>query len=70
MIAKLKAIGFGFYLILEENPIKHGLAIASASRDAKFKKKMRYYCVVCPTGIFERLSAPFQINRRIQIHRL
>ena len=28
---------------------------------------MRYVCVLCPTVIFDRLSAPFQINRRIQI---
>ena len=25
---------------------------------------MRSCCVLCPTGIFDRLSAPFQINRR------
>ena len=42
------------------------MAIALAGRDAKLKK-VRYAYVLCPTGIFDRLSAPFQINRRIQI---
>ena len=39
------------------------MAIASASQDAKLKNEI----CLCPTVIFDCLSAPFQIYRRIQV---